>query len=241
MFGGGSRACARSQQCARGPPRPPSLASSLKRRGRQLMDLPTWRISRRTSPILVKSMPGRACSSATVWEVNRRALAMAPPAPSPTPRPPAFLSGALNDAATRARLAKLDHDREVRADRNVFRAQLLCQLDILNRRIRRLPGSRARVATARLTRPHHASPAGDRRRRRRRGHRPGCPRARRTRRSRRRPRVPSRRLRDPRPPRTRRPRRRTPRARPSRVRRRRARRRRRWRHPHAIPRHPHAA
>ena len=95
-------------------------------------------------------MPGRACSSATVWEVNRRALAMAPPAPSPTPRPPAFLSGALNDTATRARLAKLDHDREVRADRNVFRAQLLCQLDILNRRIRRLPGSRARRVKTRV-------------------------------------------------------------------------------------------
>lgn len=103
-------------------------------------------------------MPGRACSSATVWEVNRRALAMAPPAPSPTPRPPAFLSGALNDTATRARLAKLDHDREVRADRNVFRAQLLCQLDILNRRIRRLPGSRARRDRAAHPSPSRVPP-----------------------------------------------------------------------------------
>ena len=83
---------------------------------------------------------------------------MAPPAPSPTPRPPAFLSGALNDTATRARLAKLDHDREVRADRNVFRAQLLCQLDNLNRRIRRLPGSRARRDRAAHPSPSRVPP-----------------------------------------------------------------------------------
>ena len=83
---------------------------------------------------------------------------MAPPAPPPTPRPPAFLSGALDDAATRARLAKLDHDREVRADRDVFRAQLLWQLHILHRRIRRMPGSRARRDRAAPPSPSRVPP-----------------------------------------------------------------------------------
>lgn len=92
-----------------------------------------------------------------VWEVNRHTH-MAPPAPPPTPRPPAFLSGALDDAATRARLAKLDHDREVRADRDVFRAQLLWQLDILNRRIRGMPGSRARRDRAAPPSPSRVPP-----------------------------------------------------------------------------------
>ena len=84
---------------------------------------------------------------------------MAPPAPSPTPRPPAFLSGALNDTATRARLAKLDHDREVRARPERVHAQLLCRhLDIADRRIRRLPGSRARRDRAAHPSPSRVPP-----------------------------------------------------------------------------------
>ena len=156
MFGGGC-ACARSQQCARGHP-PVPLPGLLSQASRASIDgFANLANFSAHIPILVKSMPGRACSSATVWEVNRRALAMAPPAPSPTPRPPAFLSGALNDAATRARLARLDHDREVRADRNVFRAQLLCQLDIRIGAYAGCPGraraSRPRGSPVPITRP----------------------------------------------------------------------------------------